>query len=186
VPTVLDSYYLVLLGSYRALYILNWIVRYADPQERHFDPIAVIFGIIQTALYADFAWVYYSRQRVKLRAGGIVDSDDMSRGFLVGRFMGKRVSHDEDDLENGDEHDEDGGRKTAGRWGPRGISVSADEGVFDAVGEDARPLTDPAAFEDDLTDDESMPPVAASAGKSKALDGEHSSPWAEDIESASK
>jgi ER lumen protein retaining receptor len=188
VPTVIDSYYLALLGSYRALYILNWISRIADKNERHFDPIAVIFGVIQTALYVDFAWVYYSRQRVKLRAGGIVDSDDLERGWIVGRLVGKRGTHtdDDDDEDDVDEIAGNGanGRKQ-GRWGPRGISVSADEGIYDASGDDARPLADPAAFEDDLTDDEEAPPPAAGAGRSKAVDGEHQSPWVNE-ESGSK
>ncbi len=35
VPTVIDSGYILTLGSYRAFYILNWIVRFA--KERHFD-----------------------------------------------------------------------------------------------------------------------------------------------------
>ncbi|MCJ1484079.1 hypothetical protein MMC06_004247 [Schaereria dolodes] len=130
VPTVIDSFYLLTLGSYRAFYILNWIHRYA--YERHFDPIAVIFGIIQTAFYLDFAWVYWTRQRVKLRNGGVVDSDDLSRGWLISRVLGKRGDrfHEEEGIV-GD--DADGGRlhKNRDRWGARGISVSADEGVLD-------------------------------------------------------
>jgi hypothetical protein len=182
VPTVIDSYYLTLLGSYRALYILNWIVRLADKDERHFDPVSVIFGVIQTAMYVDFAWVYYSRQRVKLRAGGIVDSDDLERGWIVGRLVGKRGSHadgdddDDNDVENGSTT----GRKQGSRWGPRGISVSADEGIFDASGEDARPLTDPAAFEDEISDDEEAPPPAAGVGKAVAAREEPNSPWADE------
>src|SRR5271163_1171757 len=79
VPTVIDSFYLLTLGSYRAFYVLNWIVRYASSDRNHFpETEAVIFGVIQTAFYVDFAWVYYTRQRVKLRNGGIVDSEDLS------------------------------------------------------------------------------------------------------------
>jgi len=162
VPTVIDSYYLVCLGSYRAFYILNWILRLADKGERHFDPISVLFGIIQTALYVDFAWVYLRRQRVKLRGGAVVDSDDLSRGWLVGRLAGKHSDLDEEDVphlggldgatgSNGNSN----GKKNQ-RWGARGISISADEGVRD--GDAARPLTDPTAFEDELTDDEDAPP----------------------------
>jgi ER lumen protein retaining receptor len=178
VPTVIDSYYLVLLGSYRALYILNWIARIADKSERHFDPIAVIFGIIQTILYADFAWVYYSRQRVKLRAGGIVDSDDLERGFFVGRLVGKKPQDDDEDDEEGDSVS--GARNRGGRWGARGISVSADED-FDASGEDARPLADPSAFEDESDDEE-----ASSSKKDskqplvpREHDAEEASAWSE-------
>jgi len=159
VPTVIDSYYLVCLGSYRAFYILNWIVRVADKNERHFDPIAVIFGIIQTALYVDFAYVYYTRQRVKLRGGGVVDSDDIGRGWLVGRFV-KHSDLDEEEAPALADDANDHSRKNH-RWGARGISVSADDDVH-AIGghgsEDAQPLTDPTAFEDELTDNEGAPP----------------------------
>jgi ER lumen protein retaining receptor len=178
VPTVIDSYYLVLLGSYRALYILNWIVRFADKNERHFDPIAVIFGIIQTVLYADFAWVYYSRQRVKLRAGGIVDSDDLERGFFVGRLVGKKSQdNDEDSAEEGDSVS--GGRNRGGRWGARGISVSADED-FDASGEDARPLADPSAFEDESDEeDDHSSKKDSTKPVSREHETEEASAWSE-------
>lgn len=135
VPTVLDSYYLVALGSYRALYIVNWIWRLAS-SEHHFDAISVIFGIIQTALYIDFAWVYYTRQRVKLRGGGVVDSDDLNKSFLVRRIIGRGSRADREDegiadedeglqqQENGTIHNQNQGQN---RWGARGISVSADD-----------------------------------------------------------
>ena len=51
IPTVLDSYYLVTLGSYRFFYILNWIYRAAT--EDSFEGALVtsaVFGIVQTAL----------------------------------------------------------------------------------------------------------------------------------------
>lgn len=134
VPTVIDSFYLLTLGSYRAFYILNWIVRLASP-EHHFEWRAVLFGIIQTAFYVDFAWVYWTRQRVKLRNGGVVDSDDLSRGLLVSRVLG-RGDTSMDDEERGPVdgiRSNDGARalKKAGNWGPRGISVSADEDTMD-------------------------------------------------------
>ncbi|KAF2430469.1 ER lumen protein retaining receptor [Tothia fuscella] len=182
VPTVIDSYYLLCLGSYRAFYILNWISRFADKNERYFDPISVLFGIIQTALYVDFAWVYFRRQRVKLRGGGVVDSDDLSRGWLVGRLAGKHADLEEEepalrglDDENGGSTRQDG-RKNQ-RWGARGISISADEDLHQAHvnDEDAQPLADPTAFEDDLTDDEDLPP-SRNAGVS---DG---SEWNEDAD----
>ncbi|KIW09083.1 uncharacterized protein PV09_00029 [Verruconis gallopava] len=164
VPTVIDSYYLVCLGSYRAFYILNWIQRAADKEERHFDPISVLFGIIQTALYIDFAWVYYTRQRVKLRAGGVVDSEDLARGWLVGRFTKHHDLDEEEEPALG--RDPNRNTRRNNKWGQRGISVSADDGVHDvhAEGDEARqPLTDPQAFEDDLTDDEGAPPASSHA-----------------------
>ncbi|KAJ7460298.1 ER lumen protein retaining receptor-domain-containing protein [Mycena latifolia] len=87
VPTVITSHYLLALGSYRGLYIPNWIYRYFV--DRMIDPIAVVFGVIQTAFYLDFAWVYYSRQRIKLRDGVLVDSEDYKRGWLVRWLSGK-------------------------------------------------------------------------------------------------
>lgn len=166
VPTVLDSYYLVTLGSYRFFYILNWIYRAAS--ERYFDPISLIFGVIQTLLYIDFAWVYYSRQRVKLRGGGVVDSDDLSKSFLVRRFLGGRRSQEyNEDITEEDEAlagQESGtvrpsapGRGTS--WGARGISVSADDTLDQHNNMNASEIADPAAFEDDYDND--APPAAA-------------------------
>ena len=134
VPTVIDSGYIIFLGSYRALYILNWILRYANKDETNPDWRAVIFGIVQTALYVDFAWVYWTRQRVKLRNGGIVDQDDMSRGFLVGKLFGRAGGDvDEESGQNGgDVNGSTVPQATRGRWGKRGISVSADEDLAPA------------------------------------------------------
>ncbi|KAL8873300.1 MAG: hypothetical protein Q9174_001215 [Haloplaca sp. 1 TL-2023] len=129
VPTVIDSFYLVTLGSYRALYILNWMVRYFG-KEHHFEPISTIFGVVQTAFYVDFAWVYWTRQRVKLRNGAVVDGDDLSRGWLINRIVGTNRTDEEDPMvspsaPNGEER----GLPTrpGGKWGTRGISVSADD-----------------------------------------------------------
>ncbi|KOS21617.1 ER lumen protein-retaining receptor [Escovopsis weberi] len=144
IPTVINSFYLVALGSYRGLYCLNWFLREFDVSDRKPDTISVIFGLIQTALYGDFAWVYYTRQRVKLRAGGIVDADDMRRGWLLRRIFGKSVESAEDDEEaaagsfpaTGPAAARAGAGAGAGgarsKWGSRGISVSADAGVLDA------------------------------------------------------
>lgn len=55
----ITAHYLFALGSYRALYILNWIYRYYT--ESFFDPIAVVAGVLQTVLYADFFYLYVTR-----------------------------------------------------------------------------------------------------------------------------
>ena len=55
----ITTHYLFALGIYRALYILNWIYRYYS--EGVFDPRAVIAGVIQTVLYSDFFWIYYTK-----------------------------------------------------------------------------------------------------------------------------
>lgn len=130
VPTVIDSFYLLTLGVYRAFYIVNWIFRYFT--EKHFDAISIIFGIVQTAFYVDFAWVYWTRQRVKLRNGGVVDSDDLSRGWLVSKILGKDTSYLDEESpvsanSNGNSKPQRVGSR--GGWGVRGISVSAEDEV---------------------------------------------------------
>ena len=155
VPTVIDSFYLLTLGAYRGLYILNWIWRAADANDRPPNAVSVIFGIIQTALYVDFFWVYYTRQRVKLRGGGVVDADDIRRGWLLRRIFGNRrfeAAIEGDDEESapalgrggpggvggvGIGGNGDGNASSARRskWGARGISVSADEGVYENQGQ---------------------------------------------------
>jgi hypothetical protein len=170
VPTVIDSFYLVTLGSYRGFYILNWIVRAAGPL-RYFDPIAMIFGLIQTAFYLDFAWVYWTRQRVKLRGGGVVDSEDLSRGWLVSKLIGSKI-YDYDEEHRAALRDDDGaerpGARTGRSWGARGISISADEGVYDihrmnGANPEEAPLADPDTFEDEGDSDHRDTPIAGHA-----------------------
>ncbi|CCJ31249.1 unnamed protein product [Pneumocystis jirovecii] len=55
----LTTHYLFCLGLYRALYIPNWIYRYIV--EGFYDVVAIIAGLIQTGLYADFFWLYYTK-----------------------------------------------------------------------------------------------------------------------------
>jgi len=55
----ITTHYLFALGSYRALYIPNWIWRYFS--EGHFDVISVLAGTVQTVLYSDFFWIYYTK-----------------------------------------------------------------------------------------------------------------------------
>jgi len=191
VPTVITSFYIVFLGSYRGLYLINWILRELDTNEKPPNAVSVIFGIIQTALYLDFAWVYWTRQRVKLRNGGVVDADDMRRGWLLSRiFGGKRFAQqDHNDEENEPFYnDHQASRNGAGggggsgrggasraKWTARGISVSADEGTLeheqsfqdegvtdvDAVDPDAK-MQDPDELARALDeDDEDAPPPAA-------------------------
>jgi ER lumen protein retaining receptor len=82
------------------------------------------------------------------------------------------MDDDDDADDNGRGVENNNAAPKPGRWGARGISVSADEGVL-ASSEDARPLADPDAFEDDLTDDDAPPPAA------KRLDDPVDSPWRE-------
>ncbi|EON69859.1 hypothetical protein W97_09122 [Coniosporium apollinis CBS 100218] len=177
VPTVIDSFYLATLGAYRAFYILNWFVRWLGP-EHHFDPTSMVFGVLQTAFYVDFAWVYWSRQRVKLRHGALVDSGDLEQGWLVKRFVGRGGAGGEegDAAYEAATANERPRARTGGRWGPRGISVSADEDLvpsakrngsrLDGVAEEER-LADPGLFEDEESDDEQ----SRAKGPSNAVEG---------------
>jgi len=55
----ITSHYLFALGSYRALYLLNWIYRFYG--EGFFDLIAVVAGCVQTILYCDFFYLYITK-----------------------------------------------------------------------------------------------------------------------------
>jgi len=55
----ITSHYLFALGSYRGLYILNWIYRYV--YEGSYDPIAIVSGCVQTVLYCDFFYLYITK-----------------------------------------------------------------------------------------------------------------------------
>ncbi|KAL0955697.1 hypothetical protein HGRIS_001919 [Hohenbuehelia grisea] len=55
----ITTHYLAALGAYRALYIPNWIYRYFT--EGLVDPIAVTAGLVQTGLYLDFFYVYFTK-----------------------------------------------------------------------------------------------------------------------------
>ena len=151
VPTVIDSFYLLTLGSYRAFYILNWITRAIV--EKKSDPIPDIFGIIQTAFYLDFAWVYWTRQRVKLRNGGVIDSDDLSRGWLLSRLLGGHNGSLDAEEATGNQAGSAPNPRTSGRgkWGARGVSVSADDTERQSWG---RQKTGVTTRDSDMGDDE--------------------------------
>ncbi|XP_037960853.1 ER lumen protein-retaining receptor [Teleopsis dalmanni] len=55
----ITSHYLFALGSYRALYLLNWVFRYIV--ESYYDLIAIFAGIVQTILYCDFFYLYITK-----------------------------------------------------------------------------------------------------------------------------
>lgn len=55
----ITSHYLFALGSYRALYLLNWVYRYYA--EDHYDAIAIVAGLVQTVLYCDFFYLYITK-----------------------------------------------------------------------------------------------------------------------------
>ncbi|KAI5959423.1 erd2 [Candida pseudojiufengensis] len=55
----ITTHYIFALGLYRALYIPNWIYRYFV--EGHFDFVSVLSGLLQTAIYSDFFYIYYNK-----------------------------------------------------------------------------------------------------------------------------
>lgn len=57
----ITTHYLFALGLYRALYIPNWVWRYFSEPNHKVDWIAIVAGIIQTVLYSDFFWIYYTK-----------------------------------------------------------------------------------------------------------------------------
>jgi ER lumen protein retaining receptor len=74
----ITTHYLAALGAYRALYIPNWIYRYVWQSRRvnsgefltlyirwymddSVDIIAVVAGLVQSGLYADFFYVYFTK-----------------------------------------------------------------------------------------------------------------------------
>jgi ER lumen protein retaining receptor len=78
----ITTHYLAALGAYRGLYIPNWIYRWVQRfmtslgwkndidacalvvryfTEGSVDPIAVVAGLVQTALYLDFFYIYFTR-----------------------------------------------------------------------------------------------------------------------------
>lgn len=65
----LSGNYIFLLGSYRGLYILNWIYRYFT-EPHYLDYIKWVAGIVQTAIYGDFFYYYIkswkNNERLKL------------------------------------------------------------------------------------------------------------------------
>ena len=71
----ITTHYLFALGAYRALYIPNWMYRYFT--EGHFDAHSVFAGIIQTILYSDFFWIYYTKCASRSLVG-IGNTDSMA------------------------------------------------------------------------------------------------------------
>ncbi|VDO75807.1 unnamed protein product [Schistosoma curassoni] len=55
----ITAHYLFALGSYRALYLVNWIYRYYV--EDVYDLVAIVAGCVQTLLYIDFFYLYVTR-----------------------------------------------------------------------------------------------------------------------------
>lgn len=147
--------------------------------------MAQIFGLIQTAFYVDFAWVYYTRQRVKLRNGGVVDSDDFSRGWLLSRLFSRNAEclcEEDGAVNNGVPSAAPGtGGRSKAKWGVRGISISADDDADGTWRSETRAPNDrdakslPTDF-GEISDDELDEPVAhdpllSNGGKNVSTEG---------------
>mmetsp|Transcript_32000 Transcript_32000/g.75397 ORF Transcript_32000/g.75397 Transcript_32000/m.75397 type:complete len:228 (+) Transcript_32000:199-882(+) len=50
--------YIFCVGSYRGLYLINWIYRYAT-EPHYWQPLVWTAGVVQTLLYADFFYYYF-------------------------------------------------------------------------------------------------------------------------------
>jgi ER lumen protein retaining receptor len=55
----LTVHYIFALGVYRAFYVLSWIGRWFTDES--WDYVSFTAGIIQTLLYSDFFYVYYTK-----------------------------------------------------------------------------------------------------------------------------
>lgn len=55
----ITTHYIFALGLYRALYIPNWFYRYFA--EGRLDYISILSGLLQTAIYSDFFYIYYNK-----------------------------------------------------------------------------------------------------------------------------
>ncbi|KAI8319853.1 ER lumen protein retaining receptor [Martensiomyces pterosporus] len=56
----ITSHYVFALGGYRALYIVNWVYRYYT-EDKYSDYVAWVAGVVQTVLYSDFFYIYFTR-----------------------------------------------------------------------------------------------------------------------------
>lgn len=56
----ITTHYIFALGLYRALYILNWMYRWAF-EPGWDDYLPVVAGVVQTILYSDFFYIYYTK-----------------------------------------------------------------------------------------------------------------------------
>ncbi|KAG0362665.1 ER lumen protein retaining receptor-domain-containing protein [Gamsiella multidivaricata] len=56
---MITTHYLFALGAYRGLYLINWIYRYRA--EYYVDWIVWIAGAVQTGLYCDFFFIYFTK-----------------------------------------------------------------------------------------------------------------------------
>ncbi|KAL2911821.1 endoplasmic reticulum retention protein [Polyrhizophydium stewartii] len=56
----ITAHYMFALGGYRFLYIFNWAYKYMTDPNWH-DWISVAAGVVQTIIYIDFFYVYFTK-----------------------------------------------------------------------------------------------------------------------------
>lgn len=108
-----------------------------------------------------------------------MDTDDLSKSFIVKRFIGRRgnrtSTEEDEDLADDDttlSNQENGIIKPprSGRsWGARGVSVSADDTLQEHLDHSSRDaeIVDPSHFEDSDDDDADAPPPPAKDNPNK-------------------
>jgi len=93
----LPGKFMICLGSYRAMYILNWIYRsYTQPGYQH-NWITSICGVVQTLIYVDFFHQY-----CKARCGGCRKKERHSGGDGVDDYEQQALMDANDDDDNDD------------------------------------------------------------------------------------
>ena len=90
----LTGKFMLLLGSYRFFYILNWIYRsHKEPMYQHHF-LVYTCGVIQTLLYADFFYQYARAARIC----GCFRDDNRTNNYISGVLDDDEIiSEDEDD-----------------------------------------------------------------------------------------
>lgn len=91
----------------------------------------------------------------------MVDSDDLSRGWLIRRFVGARGEQDDEEGQAASNNSRT--TKPSNKWGARGISVSADDNVRDELRTDGAgdDLADPERFADEEEEEERAPALTS-------------------------
>lgn len=86
----ITTHYLFALGAYRALYIPNWIYRYIAQDwhdSRSVKTITIVAGIIQTILYSDFFWIYYTKWVPRFHPKWVDSKTNVIKEFSKGRNL---------------------------------------------------------------------------------------------------
>jgi ER lumen protein retaining receptor len=86
------TYYLLMLGSYRAFYILNWIYRYK--MESFWEPISFFCGCIQTIIYLHFFIHIYPSLSNKNEYQSVEDTQNFIKIIDTKENINQETKHD--------------------------------------------------------------------------------------------